>query len=69
MEHEEFPVAGFDFMNEPATSEQKGIIVQLAAVRGTPIDLFGRWPEPFTKWDAKCMIDALEALEPAPIAT
>lgn len=61
MKHEDFPVEGFEFMNEPATEEQKDIIVALAEKAGTPIKRHGQWPEPFSKWDAKCMIDALEA--------
>ena len=59
MEHEDFPVAGFEFMNEPATDAQKDIIVALAARAGTPIDRNGKWPKPFSKWDAKQMIDSL----------
>lgn len=60
MEHEEFGIEGFEFMNEPATDEQKRIIAELAEKAGTPIDVGGRWPNPFTKWDAKNMIDALQ---------
>lgn len=48
MQHEEFSVPGFEFMNEPATNEQKAIIVQLAERAGTPIDANGKWPEPLT---------------------
>lgn len=62
MKHEDFPVKGFEFMNEPATEEQKDIIAALAAKKGKPLKRDGQWPTPFTKWDAKCMIDALEAL-------
>jgi len=62
MEHEEFPVKGFEFMNEPATVEQKKIIVELANAKGHPIDPDGEWPVPFTKWDAKAMIEVLRDL-------
>lgn len=61
MKHEEFPVTGFEFMNEPATEEQKDIICSLAEKVGTPIKRNGQWPVPFSKWDAKNMIDALQA--------
>ena len=61
MEHEPFPVAGFEFMNEPATPEQKEIIVELATKCGTPIDPNGVWPDPFSKHDAYSMIKALRA--------
>ena len=46
-------------MNEPATDKQKDIIVELAAKAGTPVHRNGTWPNPFTKWDAKNMIDVL----------
>lgn len=59
MEHEDFPVRGFEFMNEPATVEQKTIFIQLAAKLGENFKIEGPWPEPFTKWDAKLAIDAL----------
>jgi hypothetical protein len=62
MEHEPFPVPGFEFMDAPATDEQKDIIVELAAAKGKPIERHGKWPEPFTKWDAKNMIEALKEL-------
>ena len=62
MEHEDFPVKGFEFMNEPATEEQKDIIFKLANQKGKAMNRHGKWPEPFSKWDAKAMIDALEAL-------
>ncbi len=62
MEHEAFPVAGFEFMNEPATDEQKNIICQLAARKGKQIARHGTWPDPFSKWDAKNMIEALREL-------
>ncbi len=61
MQHEQFPIEGFEFMNEPATNEQKAIIVKLAEKAGTPIDPNKQWPEPFTKWDAAQMVDALKA--------
>lgn len=59
MEHEDFPVAGFEFMNEPATDEQKDLFVQLAAKLGHILKREGPWPEPFTKWDAKRAIECL----------
>ena len=62
MEHEAFPVAGFEFMDEPATDDQKKIIVELAKEKGHPVHPDGPWPVPFTKWDAKSMIDALREL-------
>lgn len=62
MQHEAFPVAGFEFMDEPATEQQKNIICELATQAGKPIDRDGQWPTPFTKWDAKNMIEALEGL-------
>lgn len=63
MEHEEFPVKeGFGFMNEPATEEQKDIIFDLAQKKGRPIKREGQWPNPFSKWDAANMIDALKGL-------
>ena len=60
MEHEDFPVKGFEFMNEPATDEQKRIIADLCEKRGTPIDIHAQWPDPFTKWDAGNMIQILK---------
>jgi hypothetical protein len=60
MEHADFPIDSFGFMNDPATNEQKEMIVELCEARDTPIDPNGKWPEPFTKWDAKRMIDNLE---------
>lgn len=60
MEHEDFPVKEFAFMDEPATDDQKKIIGELADRLGTPIDINGEWPDPFSKWDAKRMIDALQ---------
>ncbi len=65
MEHENFPVRGFEFMNEPATDEQKKIILDLMArlnIQVSP-ECFSdpkSWPNPFSKWDAKNMIDALK---------
>lgn len=59
MEHESFPVAGFDFMDEAATDEQKTIILRLASELGYECSS-GPWPTPFTKWDAARMIEALE---------
>lgn len=59
MKHEDFPIPGFEFMNEPATEEQKDIICSLAVKKGLEIKRDGTWPNPFTKWDAKNMIDAL----------
>lgn len=62
MKHEPFPVEGFDFMNDPATDQQKDLIVKLAEEKGKPIKRYGKWPEPFTKFDAANMIAALEEL-------
>jgi hypothetical protein len=61
MEHEDFPVPGFEFMNEPATEEQKAIIVKLAVQAGRLVDN-GEWPDPFSKYDAASAIQALEAI-------
>ena len=61
MEHENFPVAGFEFMDEPATDEQKAIIIDMCKARGIPIDPNGEWPTPFTKWDAGNMIETLKS--------
>lgn len=71
MEHEEFPVAGFEFMNESATDEQKKIIIDLSTAlcknQGIEFDPDGEWPEDFTKWDAARMIteltDAINGIE------
>ena len=62
MKHEPFTVEGFEFMNEPATDDQKDLICQIAARKGRPIHRDGAWPVPFTRYDAARMIDALEAL-------
>jgi hypothetical protein len=47
-------------MDKPATVDQKDLIVELAEKRGTPIDRLGRWPNPFSKWDAANMIESLK---------
>lgn len=65
MNHEDFPVKGFEFMNEPATDGQKRIILDLMArlnIQTSPDCLSDpkSWPDPFNRWDAKCMIDALK---------
>lgn len=60
MQHEAFPVKAFDFMNQPATDDQKDIIVKLAYECGQPIDRNGKWPIPFSKWDAARMIEILK---------
>lgn len=62
MDHEKFPVQGFEFMNEPATEDQKNIIFNLCEKKGKPIKREGQWPTPFSKWDAANMIKALEEL-------
>ena len=62
MDHENFPVKGFGFMDEPATEEQKDIIFNLAHQKGRPMNRHGKWPDPFTKWDAANMIEALKEL-------
>jgi len=62
MEHEDFPVKGFEFMNEAATEEQKDIIFKLCQQKGKPINRHGQWPNPFSKWDAATMIKTLEEL-------
>lgn len=49
-------------MDEPATEEQKDIICSVAQQKGKPIKRDGVWPNPFTKWDAANMIEALKAL-------
>lgn len=52
MKHEKFPVAGFEFMDEPATEEQKDLIVKLFNEKGHPMKRNGKWPSIFSKWDA-----------------
>lgn len=59
MKHETFPVAGFEFMNEPATDEQKALI-KVAALR-LELELTDDWPSPFSKWDAFRMLSELDA--------
>jgi hypothetical protein len=59
MEHEDFPTPGFEFMNEPATQGQKVRFVELANRLGRKLDINGKWPDPFSKWDAKRAIDCL----------
>ena len=60
MKHQNFPIADFEFINEPATDEQKQLITDLCEKRGTPIDIHGQWPNPFSKWDAGNMIEILK---------
>ena len=60
MKHEGFPVKDFEFMNEPATDEQKKMILDICAERQIPVDTDGPWPDPFTKWDAAIMIETLK---------
>ncbi|KKK86925.1 hypothetical protein LCGC14_2758380 [marine sediment metagenome] len=60
MEHKNFPVKGFEFMDEQATETQKDIIFELAIKAGRAMNRFGKWPDPFTKWDAGQMIYALK---------
>jgi hypothetical protein len=65
MKHEDFPVKGFEFMNEPASDEQKCIIVDLATRAGHNLEADcltnpDTWPKPFSKWDAGNMITALK---------
>lgn len=60
MEHEDFPVAGYEFMNEPATDEQKKIIIELANELGFDVNRGGPWPDPFSKWDASRTIRVLQ---------
>lgn len=63
MEHEQFPVTGFEFMDETATEEQKDIIHRLATAAGHKMDRNGKWPKPFSKWDAADMINALHGIK------
>ena len=62
MRHAAFPVKGFEFMDEPATDDQKGVIRDLIAkVQDVPVEnVLNNWPDPFSKWDAARMIDALK---------
>lgn len=60
MEHEAFPVKGFEFMDEPATDVQKLRIVAICAEMHIEVDVHGQWPDPFSKWDAYNTICALE---------
>ena len=60
MKHKDFPVKEFEFMDEPATDIQKNLIVELGEEVGTPMKRNSVWPDPFTKWDAWQMIDALK---------
>jgi len=60
MKHEDFPVKRFDFMDEPATDEQKEIILGLWDELGVGANHNGRWPDPFTKWDAGQLIEVLK---------
>jgi hypothetical protein len=65
MNHEDFPIKGFEFMDEPASDEQKRMIVDLAKQAGHNLaeDCLTRadaWPKPFSKWDAGNMITALK---------
>jgi len=59
MNHENFPVDGFKFMNEPATDEQKTLILQLVDQLDLNVDHSGEWPEPFSRWDAYRTIQEL----------
>ena len=62
MRNEPFPVKGFEFMDEPATDDQKEIIMDLMAkVQDIPREsILDNWPDPFSKWDAARMIDSLK---------
>jgi hypothetical protein len=60
MEHKAFPVAGFEFMNQPATDKQKETIIKLAKAAHRWVADDGPWPDPFTRWDAARMIEALQ---------
>lgn len=59
MRHEDFPVAGFEFMDEPATEDHKRVIRDLAADKGI-VFAHDRWPDPFSKWDAARMIEDMK---------
>jgi hypothetical protein len=60
MKHEDFPVNGFEFMNEPATKEQKETIVKLLKEFYHIDEVTDNWPDPFSKWDAANMITELQ---------
>ena len=60
MKHQNFPLEGFEFMDEPATEEQKDMIAELCKSLDMPIDRYGEWPDPFSKWDAVNMINTLK---------
>lgn len=60
MEHASFPVKGFEFMDEPATEIQKEMILELCNTKEISVDPNGKWPDPFTKWDAANMIESLK---------
>lgn len=62
MEHEDFPVQGFEFMNEPATNEQKVLFIALAKRLGHEMSINGPWPQPFTRWDAARSISVLQSI-------
>jgi len=69
MKHESFSVKGFEFMDEPATDEQKKLIIEICMERQIPIDPNGPWPNPFTKWDAGQMIESLRGTNHEPPKT
>lgn len=63
MMHEAFPTPGFEFMDEPATDEQKELIVHEAARIGVVIEdgPDAQWPAPvFSRYDAARMLDAID---------
>jgi len=39
MKHEDFSVKGFEFMDEPATDEQKKLIIEICTERQIPIEV------------------------------
>lgn len=45
---------------EPATNEQKNLVMQLANELGFDINRGGPWPEPYSKWDAYQTIRVLQ---------
>lgn len=65
MEHKDFPIPGFEHMNNLATDEDKQIIIFLAKQIGKPINPNGPWPEPFSRWDAINMMWALQEQNPS----